>query len=417
MEAEAALDTQPERKRAAALDALQVRDFRFLWFNAFSFYVARGMSMVAVSWLVLDMTDSRFLVGAVLFAQGAPLALFSLPAGIMADRLDRRWLLIISQAATTAGTAILAVLIIAGVVTTWEIFVLSFFLGTAMALGQPSRQALVPALVAPERLMNAIVLNNLVQNLSFVIGPAFAGGLLAATGFNGTFLAQVVLLAVGLPWLLAMRAPRVARAERRASSLAELREGLAHIAESPFIRSLFVVTAFTGVFFVGSYQALVPVFARDILDVGSLGLGLLSAAFGAGMFAGSIYIASRDNIARKGEVLLTSLVIGSFVFLVFAVSRWYALSLITMLAWGFGAAFFMNLTMTLIQAHTPDRLMGRVMAVQALAFYGMSPIGNLEGGAIAQLASAPIAAAVGALAVGLMAAFFFFRRPELREAT
>jgi MFS family permease len=177
------------------------------------------------------------------------------------------------------------------------------------------------------------------------------------------------------------------------------------------------VTAFTGIFFVGSYQALVPIFARDVLDVGSFGLGMLSAAFGAGMLAGSIYIASRGDIARKGETLLTSLLIGSVVFLVFGLSRWYALSLVTMVAWGFGAAFFMNLTMTLIQSHTPDRLMGRVMAVQALAFYGMSPVGNLVGGAIAQLANAPAAAVVGAVAVGLMSAYFFFRRPELREAT
>ncbi|MEX2160045.1 MAG: MFS transporter [Dehalococcoidia bacterium] len=403
--------------RIAALDALQVRDFRYLWFNAFSFYVSRGMGMIATSWLVLDMTDSRFLVGAVLFVQGAPLALFSLPAGIMADRVDRRWLLIVSQGATTAATGVLTVLIVAGIVTTWEIFALAFAMGSAMALGQPPRQALVPALVGPDKLMNAIVLNNLIQNLSFVIGPAFAGVLLATTGFSGTFIAQVALLAVGLPWLLSMRSPRVERVQKRASGLADLREGLAHIGDSPFILSLFAVTAFTGVFFVGSYQALVPIFARDVLDVGSLGLGMLSAAFGAGMFAGSIYIASRGNFARKGEVLLISLLIGSVVFLVFALSRWYALSLVTMVAWGFGAAFFMNLTMTLIQSHTPDRLMGRVMAVQALAFYGMSPVGNLVGGAIAQLANAPAAAVVGAVAVGLMSAYFFLRRPELREAT
>ena len=416
MATETAVETRAE-PRVAALDALQVRDYRYLWFNSFSFYVSRGMGMIATSWLVLELTDSRFLVGAVLFVQGAPLALFSLPAGIMADRADRRWLLIISQAATTAATAVLAALIVADAVEAWHVFVLAFAMGTAMALGQPARQALVPALVGPERLMNAIVLNNLIQNLSFVIGPAFAGGLLAATGFNGTFIAQVALLAAGLPWLLSMRSPPVERLQKRASGIAELREGLAHITDSSFILSLFAVTAFTGVFFVGSYQALVPIFARDVLDVGSLGLGMLSAAFGAGMLAGSVYIASRGNIARKGEVLLTSLIIGSFVFFIFAISRWYALSLVTMVAWGFGAAFFMNITITLIQSHTPDRLMGRVMAVQALAFYGMSPVGNLVGGGIAELANAQSAAIVGAIAVGLMSAYFFLRRPELREAT
>ena len=294
--------------------------------------------------------------------------------------------------------------------------VLAFLMGTAMALGQPSRQALVPSLVGPERLMNAIVLNNLVQNLSFVVGPALAGGLLAGLGFGGTFLTQVAILLAGLPLLLAMRAPPVERPATQRSAVAELREGLAHIADSPFIRSLFVVSAFTGVFFVGTYQALVPIFARDVLDVGSTGLGLLSAAFGLGMFFGSVFIASRGDLPRKGETLLRSLFIGAIVFFVFAVSRWYALSLVTMLAWGFGAAFFMNLTITLIQSHTPDRLMGRVMSVQALAFYGMSPIGNLEAGGLAEVFSAPAAAIVGAAAVGLMAAVFFVREPELRAA-
>jgi len=402
--------------RTSALDALQGRDFRYLWFNAFSFFIARGMQMVAVSWLVLDLTDSPTLVGAVLFAQGAPLALFSLPAGVWADRLDRRLLLIASQAGSALTTGVLAALILAGAIDTWEVFVLAFLMGTAMALGQPSRQALVPSLVGPERLMNAIVLNNLVQNLSFVVGPALAGGLLAGLGFGGTFLTQVAILLAGLPLLLAMRAPPVERPATQRSAVAELREGLAHIADSPFIRSLFVVSAFTGVFFVGTYQALVPIFARDVLDVGSTGLGLLSAAFGLGMFFGSVFIASRGDLPRKGETLLRSLFIGAIVFFVFAVSRWYALSLVTMVAWGFGAAFFMNLTITLIQSHTPDRLMGRVMSVQALAFYGMSPIGNLEAGGLAEVVSAPAAAIVGAAAVGLMAAVFFVREPELRAA-
>ncbi|MDP3767125.1 MAG: MFS transporter, partial [Dehalococcoidia bacterium] len=242
-------------------------------------------------------------------------------------------------------------------------------------------------------------------------------GLLAIVGFEGTFLAQVGLLAIGLPWLLAMRTPSVERPLHPTSALTEVREGLAHIADSSFIRSLFVVTAFTGVFFVGAYQALVPVFARDVLDVGSTGLGLLSAFFGAGMFAGSLFIASRGNFERKGEVLLRSLLVGSVVFLVFAASRWYALSLVAMIAWGFGASFFMNLTITLIQSHTPDRLMGRVMSVQALAFYGMSPIGNLVAGGLAEGASAPIAAAVGAAAVGVMALYLLARSPALRLAT
>jgi MFS family permease len=396
--------------RRTALRALEVRDFRLLWYNSFSFFLARGMQLVAISWLVLELTDSPSLVGAVLFAQGIPLALFSLPAGVWADRMDRKRLLIISQGASAALTAVLAALILTDLVTTWSVFVLAFLMGSAMALGQPSRQALVPALVGPERLLNAIVLNNLVQNLSFVVGPAVAGGLLAGVGAGGTFAVQVGVLGAGLPLLLTMRAPAHVRPAGvpATSGMTALREGLAHIAESSFIRSLFIVTAVTGIFFVGTHQALLPVFARDVLDINLLGLemrdevgfGLLSASFGVGMFSGSLFIASRGDLSRKGEVLLRSLAVGSLVFFVFAVSRWFELSLLMMLAWGFGAAFFMNLTITLIQSHTPDRLMGRVIA-----------------GGLAEAFGAPVAAVVGAAAVGLMSVTFLLRQPELRSAS
>jgi MFS family permease len=404
--------------RTGTFDALRVRDFRFLWLNSLSFSIGRGMQLVAVSWLVLELTDSAALVGTVLFAQGAPMALLVLPAGVWADRADRKALLLASQLISLAATALLTGLIIWDVVSTWQIVVLSVVMGSAMALGQPSRQALVPALVGPDRLMNAVVLNNIVQNVAFIIGPAIAGALLAVSGFEGAFLVQVAILAAGLPWLAAIRSSS-ARPDRaaRESGRKELLEGLRHIAASPFIRSLFVVTAFTGAFFVGTYQALVPVFARDVLDAGETGLGLLSAAFGTGMFTGSMLIASRGSMGRKGEVLLASLLLGSVVFLIFAVSDWYGLSLVMMLLWGFGAAFFMNLTITLIQSHTPDELMGRVMSVQALAFYGMAPIGNLFAGGVAEVTSPQAAAAVGALAVGVMAVFFLLREPALRSAT
>ena len=217
-EAQAAPATLTWGDRAAtALAALQVRDFRLLWLSGFSFFMGRGMQMVAVSWLVFDLTDSPALVGAALFVQGAPIALFSLAAGIGADRLDRRALLIVSQAASALMTAILASLILTDVVATWMVFVLAFGMGTAMALGQPARQALIPSLVAPERLMNAVVLNSLVLNLSFIIGPALAGGLLDVIGSGGTFVVQVGVLLAGLPMLLAMRTPARERSQASAS--------------------------------------------------------------------------------------------------------------------------------------------------------------------------------------------------------
>jgi MFS family permease len=402
---------------AGALSALEVRDFRLLWLSSFPFAFGRGMQMVALSWLVYDLTSSAAAVGAVLFAQGIPLALFSLPAGVWADRVDRRLLLIVSQAVLTASTAVLAVLILVDVVAVWSILVLAVVMGIGAALGQPSRQALVPALVGPDRLMNAIVLNNMMQNLSTILGPAAAGGLLATVGTGGTFVAQVVILCLGLPWLFAMRSPPAVPATAGVSIMTELREGLAYVVETRFIRLLFIATAFIGIFFAGIYQALLPVFAREVLDVGAFAFTLLSTALGVGMFAGAIFIASRGDLPRKGDALLWSLLIASGVVLVFAFSRWYPLSLLMMLGWGVCAAFFMNLTLTLIQKHTPDRLMGRVMSAQSLAFMGMNPIGNLQAGALAEWLGAPIAASIGAVVLGVVALWLLLREPELRAAS
>ena len=408
---------EPRAPRFEALAALQVRDFRLLWLNSLAFFIARGMQFVALSWLVQDMTDSPFMVGLVLFAQGVPLALFSLPAGVWADRFDRRQLLLVGQGASLVATGVLTALVLGDAISMWSIFVLALVMGTAQAIGQPSRQALVPTLVGPERLMNAIVLNNMVQNLSFVVGPAVAGGLLEVIDFGGTFLVQLAILAVGVPPLLLLRAPAVVQRTARVSGIADLREGLAHIAASPFIRSLFIVTAFTGIFFVGTYQAIFPVFAGDILDVGEVGYGVLNAAFGLGMFAGSFYIASRSDFLRKGEVLLRSLLVGSVLLCMFSLSRWFPASVVLILAWGFGAAFFMNLTITLIQSHTPNQLMGRVMAVQSLAFFGVSPLGNLEAGLVAELLHPAMAGVLGAIAVGLLALIFLTRATAVRDAT
>jgi predicted MFS family arabinose efflux permease len=267
--------------------------------------------------------------------------------------------------------------------------------------------------------MNAIVLTNMVQNLSFVIGPALAGIALAVLGFKGTFVIQVALLAAGIPWLLAMRRAPVPEdaAHERSGMISQVWDGVRYIVGSDAIRPLFVISAFSGVFFLGSFQALMPIFADDILDVGDLGLGIMNSVFGIGTFAGSLYIAARGDLPRKGQTLLVSLLMGSVVFFAFALSESFVFSLAMLLAWGVGAAFFMNLTTTLIQSRVLDSVMGRVMSVQTLAFFGLSPIGALIGGAIAQAYGAPAAAVVGAVAIGAVSAWYLVRDNELRTAT
>lgn len=404
----------PDTPRTFA--AFGIPAFRLLWINTFLFALVQSTQRFALVWLVLDRGDGSGSAGLVLFAVGIPIFAVALPAGALSDRVDRRTLLIGSQLGALAVTLATAAAIAADVASVPVVIVLAVALGTSLAFGQPVRQAVLPSLVPRERLMNAIVLTTMGMNVSMIVGPALGGAAIALWGIGGAFTFQAVIYAVGLLALLRLRLEAPRAVERRRMRV-EIGEGLQFVRDHREIRALFLLLAASGTFMLGPYQALVPQIARDELGQDAFGASVLFVMLGIGMATTSIVLAARRDVSHKGAWFAGGLVMGGIVQAGLGLSPWYTVTLVLMFVWGVGGGLFMNLNQTLIQSHTPQHVMGRVMSLHTLAMVGLSPLGALAGGAAAAAVGAPVAVAVCGFLMSACAALVLIRVASLRTMT
>ena len=362
-------------------------DFRLLWASAFTSSVGTWMQTVAQNWLVLTMTGSASWLGFAAFLQETPFLLFSLFGGVLADRRDRRRILLLSQVVQLSSAFLLAGLIFTNHIQVWMILVLAVVVGFAQSFGGPAYQALVPTLVDKEDLPNAVALNSIQFNLARVIGPVLAGiafyklGAAACFGLNGlSFLAVIVALL-----LLKRGAPTGAAS---GSVLQNLKAGLVAVRDARGLRGLI------GLSFVGSFCAFplvtfLPVFAKDVFGQDAKGYSALLAAFGMGAVCGAIGTAGFGHVKRRGALAVTMQMTFGALAVGFALSRvpWISYALL----FGAGAAIVIvfAMFMTLVQQNVDDALRGRVVSVYSLAFRGAMPLGNLTAGFLATLMPAP----------------------------
>ena len=367
--------------------AFTYRDFRLLWAGAFTSSVGTWMQEVAQNWLILTMTGSAFLLGLDAFLGDAPFLAFSLFGGVLADRLDRRRILLNSQFVQLSSAALLAALVFTNHIAVWVILTLSFVVGLAQSFGGPAYQALVPTLVDREDLPNAVALNSVQFNLARVIGPVLAGiafyrlGAAACFGLNAlSFLAPVAAL-------LALKRGG-GTTPTREPVLQSLRAGLRAVRDDRSLRGL------VGLAFVGSFCGLplvtfLPVFARDVFHRDAKGYSVLLAAFGAGAIAGAIGVAGFGHVRRKGILAVAMQMVFGALMAGFALSRTPLLSYALLALAGASLMVVFAMFMTLVQENVEDRLRGRVVSVYSLAFRGAMPLGNLAAGFLASLASVP----------------------------
>ncbi len=362
-------------------------DFRLLWAGAFTSSVGTWMQTVAQNWLVLTMTGSASWLGFAAFLQETPFLLFSLFGGVLADRRDRRRILLLSQVVQLSSAFLLAGLIFTNHIQVWMILVLAVVVGFAQSFGGPAYQAHVPTLVDKEDLPNAVALNSIQFNLARVIGPVLAGiafyklGAAACFGLNGlSFLAVIVALL-----LLKRGAPTGAAS---GSVLQNLKAGLVAVRDARGLRGLI------GLSFVGSFCAFplvtfLPVFAKDVFGQDAKGYSALLAAFGMGAVCGAIGTAGFGHVKRRGALAVTMQMTFGALAVGFALSRvpWISYALL----FGAGAAIVIvfAMFMTLVQQNVDDALRGRVVSVYSLAFRGAMPLGNLTAGFLATLMPAP----------------------------
>lgn len=393
--------------------ALTHRDFRVLWSGACVSTIGTWMQKVAQSWLVLTITGSAFYLGLDQFLGEVPILLFTLIGGVVADRHNRRRMLLTSQYVQMACAFVLMAIVYFDVVEIWHILALSFISGTAQAFGGPAFQSLIPDLVPRDHLPNAIALNSIQFNLARVIGPLVAGVAMAAFGaaicfgLNGlSFL--FVIVALGM-----LRVVHVPRA-RTTRMVDELRGGVRYVRdEQRLVRltSLAFVQTFLGL----PLLTFLPLFAQNIFKQGVAQYSEMMAFSGAGAVVGALVVAWMGKFAHMGRALLTGQIVFGALLVAFSFSRVLWVSHILLFAAGATLIVVFSLLTSLVQLIAPNELRGRVVSIYMVAFRGGSPLGSLAAGYAASLWSAPAVLAVNGVLLMLVGGWSLARDRALRE--
>jgi MFS family permease len=373
------------------------------------------MQSTAQGWLVLELTGSALRLGIVTAVGSLPTLLFTLWAGELADRHDKRRIIVIAQCVALVSALTLAVLTHAGAISYLPLLLLVFVHGSAAAFEIPTRQAFFVQLVGARDLTNAIALNSAAFNASRIVGPAAAGILIGTAGIAASFYVNALSYVAVIAGLLMIRLPRFVRAPRERSTIEGIREGLAYIRGDRLVRTLVWMVAGLSVT-VLPYAMLLPVFARDVLDVGAPGLGAMLAASGAGALAAGIGLAAWGGRVRRGPLILAASAALAVLLIAFAATRSFPVAMVLLALVGFSMILHNASVNALIQARVPDRLRGRVMSVYVFMFIGMAPLGALQAGALARAFGAPLALTAGSLVLLATIGIVALRVPELRRA-
>ena len=375
------------------------------------------MEMIATGWLVLEITNSAWLVALVDFYRSAPLLVLGFFSGQVADRFGRRSVILCSQGAILAVTVAILLLLWTGRLAFWHLALSAVLLGTAWGVDWPARRALLPDLVGRKRTMDGMLLEGFFQNIVRIIGPSGAGILIAFLGVTGCFAVLAGLSTLALLILLGLsRQPaQPSGRSKKATPWTTMVEGLRYVRGHPTIPGVLLITLTVNIL-VFPHQTLLPVFARDILDQGPVGLGLLGAAGGIGAFVGLLVINGLRRFLSPGWLYAGGSLFLSVAVVAFAASTSYPLSVALLILSGMGHACFSVMQSTIVLTSSSDDMRDRAMGTLVLAIGG-GPLGRLQTGALAAAFGAPTAVglpcAIAALTVlGVTAAFSGLRKGE-----
>ncbi len=403
----------PPARRFQAPVSLRYRDFTLLWGGQAVSQMGTQMQIVATAWLIWKITGSELALGLVGLFRVVPLVVFALIGGVIADAVDRRRLLFVTQGSLLLLSAILAVTTATGTVNLWLIYAFITAGAIANAFDNPARSALVPNLVPNEHLANALTLSNINSQLGTIVGPAVAGFLLAAFGSAAgvyavdaaSFLAVIVALA-----LIQTRLPATAG---RKVSLGAAVEGLRFVRRTPIMASTMTLDFFATL--LGVSPLLLPVFADQVFHVGADGLGVLYSATAVGALGTSLVLSFLSRVEHQGRVVLVAVAAYGIAGVVFGLSHNFLLALAALAVTGAADTASMVMRQTIRQVVTPDAMRGRMTSVNMVFFAGGPQLGNLQAGALAQVIGAGPATALGGTGVLLVVAATTALVPRLRQ--
>jgi MFS family permease len=365
------------------LAALRHRNYRLFWTGQLISLIGTWMHQTAQGWLVFKLTDSPFFLGLAGMVASAPILLFTLAGGVLADRHPKKNIILLSNIVIMFLALTLAILVAAGAVNVWHVLVLSFLIGSVNAFEIPARQSFIIELVGKEDLLNGIALNSSAFNVARMIGPAIAGLIMGAFGLAPCFFINALSFIAIVIALVKMRfKPEESKTTSKPGMTSSLKEGIKYIFHNSDISALLIAAGIVS-FFGFPYISFLPVYARDILKTGATGLGILMGCAGAGAFTGAVGLAIKGDTARKGIVMAVAGIIFSTALLIFSFSTSVWLSYTMLFLVGFGAINQIATANSLLQLNVPNELRGRVMSSFTTMFLGMTPLGNFAVGSLA----------------------------------
>jgi MFS family permease len=389
------------------------RNFRLFWLGQTGSLIGTWMQQMGQGWLALQLTNSAFMVGLTAACAALPVLLLSLYGGVVADRRDKLRLVVVAQSLLLVQATVLWWFVWSGHITIWLLILLSLANGAISAFEVPARQSLIIELVSREDLPNAIALNSGGFNLARVVGPSLAGLVIHSLGVAWCFGLNAVSYLAVLAGLFLVRLPARVQPVSGESPLSELREGLGYISGTPEV-SLLMRLVFVYAVFGIPFLALMPVLARDVLQSGASGYGMLLAAVGTGGLLGALALAALGQHARRGRLLVWSALTYSLLLIVFSFSRSLSFSVALMVLVGVAMITTNALANSLLQRVVPDRLRGRVMAAYVWVFVGWGPVlGPFLAGSAAAHIGAAGAVGLGAAITLIYSLRAFVAHPEL----
>ncbi|MBI4301193.1 MAG: MFS transporter [Chloroflexi bacterium] len=393
--------------------SLRNRNYRVFWIGIVSSFVAMQVQQVARGWLAYELTESPLALGGVMMASGIPMVLFSLMGGVIADRVDKRKLLIVTQSLLGIVAAALAILVAADLITFPYLVVSAILTGIIFPFNMPGRQAYLTDLVGEEDLMNALALNSAGMNITRIVTPGVAGVLIDVLGVDGAFFFQAACYVVAVVTLFMIPISGKVALKPDTPMWKDLVEGINHVRGSPVIPLLLSLELLV-VTLAMPYQMLMPVFAVDVLGVGASGLGMLYSAAGVGGLVGALIVASLGNFRRKGQMLIFATLAQGVTLIFFALVGSYTLSLFFLSLVGFSGIAYMATNNTLIMTSVGSEARGRIMGIYLMGF-GIQPLTGIPVGALAEAIGAPYTVAGGGALLIFLVLLMVMARPALRH--
>jgi MFS family permease len=390
-------------RRAPDLGILRQRDFLLLWASGGVGNTCRWMEMGVLGWLILELTDSPWQVALAGAARAAPMLAFGLFAGLIADRMNRWRVMLVTAAGNVLVTGGLLVSLLADAIQPWQVFIGAFILGCGTILDMPSRRSLIYDVVGPQKLVSAMSLETVNNTVGKFVGPLIGGLLIEFSGFEGVYVFFVVAYLLTLLLILQIRADALASptAGGRQPIWQSLAGGLRYALQNRTVLGVLCTTVIMNAL-AFSYVQLLPVVARDHLQIGPGLMGLLASADGMGTLIGALVLAALGNIRQQGRVFALGALIELVSLLAFTLSPWYGLSFLLLMLVGMGNAGFSTMQSTIILLSAAPGMRGRAVGILGLCI-GSTPLGLLELGAVAAIFGAPLAIGFNAaLALVLM---------------